>query len=83
MIGKWCKKSWKEFDELKNIDQKYYSSDYYDVKLNKYKVKTVTSLWLWENKGWINKVDPYGWFQWYFKCFLGRRSLVDFRQIKR
>ena len=83
MIGKWCKKSWKEFDELKNIDQKYYSSDYYDVKLNKYEVKTVTSLWLWENKGWINKVDPYGWFQWYFKCFLGRRSLVDFRQIKR
>ena len=69
MIGKWCKKSWKEFDELKNIDQKYYSSDYYDVKLNKYKVETVALLWLWENKGWINKVDPYGYFQWYFKYF--------------
>ena len=24
----------------KNIDQKFYSSDYYDVELNKYKVKT-------------------------------------------
>ena len=23
--------SWKEFNELKNIDQKYYSSNYYDV----------------------------------------------------
>ena len=24
----------------KNIDQKFYCSDYYDVELNKYKVKT-------------------------------------------
>ena len=22
--GKWCKKSWKEFDQLKDIDQKFY-----------------------------------------------------------
>ena len=33
--GKWNKKSWKEFDQLKNIDQKYYCSDYYDVSVNK------------------------------------------------
>ena len=26
--GKWYRKSWKEFDELKNIDQKYYYSNY-------------------------------------------------------
>ena len=25
--GNWYKKSWKEFDQLKNIDQKYYCSD--------------------------------------------------------
>ena len=25
------KKSWKEFDQLKDIDQKFYYSDYYDV----------------------------------------------------
>ena len=29
--GKWYKKSWKEFEQLKNIDQKYYCSDHYDV----------------------------------------------------
>ena len=26
--GKWYRKLWKEFDQLKNIDQKYYCSDY-------------------------------------------------------
>ena len=42
--GKRYRNSWKEFNELKNIDQKFYCSDYYDVELNKYKVKTRTSL---------------------------------------
>ena len=64
---KWYKSSWKEFNELKNIDCKYYCSDYYDASVNKYGVKWGTSLRFWENKGWINKQDPYGWFQWYFK----------------
>ena len=39
VTGKWCKKSWKELDQLKNIDQKYYCSNYYDVSANKYVVK--------------------------------------------
>ena len=33
--GKWYRNSWKQFNELKNIDQIYYFSNYYDVKLNK------------------------------------------------
>ena len=37
--GKWYKKSWKEFDQLKDIDQEYYCSDYYNVSVNKYGVK--------------------------------------------
>ena len=77
------KKSWKEFNQLKSIDQKFYYSDYYDVSVNKYGVMCGTSLRFWENKGWINEIDPYGFFQWYFRYWLGRRSKDDERQINR
>ena len=80
---KWYKRSWKDFDQLKNIDQKYYCSSYYDVSVNKYGVKCGTSLRFWENKGWINEIDPYRWFQWYFRYWLGRSSSDDERQINR
>ena len=73
----------KEFDQLKNIDAKFYSSDYYDKNLNKCKVKTGTSLRFWKNKGWINKKDPYDQFLWYFRCWSGRISDNDKRQINR
>ena len=64
---KWYKKSWKELDLLKDIDQKYYCSNYYDVSVNENGVKSGTSLKFWDKKGWINKIDPYGWFQWHFE----------------
>ena len=77
--GKWYKKSWKEFDELKNIDQKFYCSNYYDFSANKYGVKCGTSLKFSENNRWINPINLYGWLQWYFRYWLDRRSLDDER----
>ena len=53
------------------------------MNVNKYGVKCGASLRFWENKGWINKIDPYGWFQWHFRYCLGRRSKDDKRQINR
>ena len=80
--GKWYRKSWKGFDKLKNINQNYHCSNYYDVSVNKYGVKCRTSLRFWENKGWIHSVDPCGRFLWYFGYWLCRTSLDDERQIK-
>ena len=37
---------------------------YCDVSVNKHGIKCGTSLRFSENKGWINKIDAQGWFQW-------------------
>ena len=47
--GQWYKEAWKEFDQLKNIDQKYHCSSHYDVSVSKYGVKCEVSLIFWEN----------------------------------
>ena len=51
------------------------------MSVNKYGIKCGTSLRVWENKGWINKIYPYSCFQWYFRYWSGRRSKDDKRQI--
>ena len=55
----------------------------YDVNVNKYGAKCGTTLEDWESSGWMSRHDPFGWFQWYCRFFLGRRSDDDDRQIGR
>ena len=56
----------------------------FDVNLNRFKVKSGLSRKEWQEKGWIFKQDPLGWFQWYCRFSNGRRiRLIDEIQIKR
>ena len=73
----------KEFKWLKKIDKKLLTSVICESKRNNYNVSVGTSLKFWEDKGWMNKHDPYGWVQWYCRFYDGRRSDDDTRQIKR
>jgi hypothetical protein len=72
--------AWKEFPWL---DPSLCSHKECNISLNKYKVKSGTSLVYWESKGWIHPQDPYGWIQWYCRFYNGRRTLDDERQIDR
>ena len=67
---KWFKNSWKKFNQLECIHVHFFAADYYDVNVNKYEVKTGTSLRYWESKGRICAVYPYGWFQLVFQVLV-------------
>ena len=68
----------KSWFEKANLSKKF------DVKLNRFKVKAGLTRKEWQDKGWIFKEDPLGWFQWYCRFSNGRRiKSIDEIQIKR
>jgi len=58
-------------------------SESHNAQLNYFGVNASQSLGTWVDKGWIRKDDPRGWFQWYCRYYMGRRTPDDERQVKR
>jgi len=58
-------------------------SPHYNKRKNKFRVVCGNVPGEWESANCIVSLDPYGWFQWYCKFYLGRRTSDDRRQIKR
>lgn len=77
---------WKEFpsDWFDGLNIKIQvTSPKYNNGVNTYGVSCGGGLDMWESSGWIRDCDPYGWFQWYCRFYLGRRCSDDERQISR
>lgn len=71
------------FQSFGHVDPSAYLSSKYQAKSNKFKVRSGKNYQFWKDSNWMHHDDPYGWFEWYCKYYIGRRHSDDQRQIQR
>lgn len=83
--GRYMRDCKKEFPEDWFTKAKFYPEGRpgHDEKLNYFGVEASKPLAYWRKKDWLHPQDPRGWFQWYCRYYMGRRTEDDERQIKR
>jgi hypothetical protein len=52
-------------------------------KVNHFHIRAGLDFFWWRDKGLLDPMDPYGWYQWYINYHSGRRTYDDARQIDR
>lgn len=73
-----------DLDEFpKEWFKNYKISNTADPNLNYFKVNSGLSRSEWEKSGWIKGDDKHGWFIWYCRTYMGRRSEFDRYQCLR
>jgi hypothetical protein len=80
--GQRYSQAWREFppDWFEGLDiSTQVASPDYRAEVNCYRVACSGDLKEWEDAGWVTNIDPYGYFQWYCRFYLGRRCTDDHR----
>ena len=78
------KNRYKKYKSLADIPKYKICGETYNKNINLYRVKVGSTYNEWIQHNWINeRLDPYGWIEWYINFYEGRRSNDDERQINR
>jgi hypothetical protein len=75
--GKYCNDQILEYPASWYNDSRL-SPEGNNTQVNRFKQESRTPISGWIDEGWINPIDPRGWFEWYMRYWLGRRVEDEF-----
>lgn len=76
--GKYCNDQILEFPASWYEDSRL-SPEGNNTQVNRFKTESRTPVQAWQSEGWLNPIDPRGWFEWYMRYYMGRRVEDEFK----